>query len=633
MNRIDQKFSVPFEFPVIFTNGIFDPSSTVLLDTINRPAEEAPHRAMVFVEETVLRSHPGLSEKITAWFLSHSREIKLAALPQILAGGEEIKNDFNLVKTLSTRMLAAHLSRHAYVIIVGGGALLDAVGFAASLVHRGLRQVRVPTTVLSQNDGGVGVKNGINFAGQKNALGVFAPPWAVINDFEFLKSLGERQWLDGVAEAFKVSIIRDKSFFDYLVSNAAKLRDCDPEVMRRLIFRCAELHLEHIRTNRDPFEFGHARPLDFGHWSAHKLETMSDFKVSHGEAVAVGILLDSLTPSAKAGSSAPEFDAIHAAFIAKPASLWLDELETQRAPLVPASKSSTASPSSRSTLGENFVLHIRKASAPATKSTKSTSQPWQPPSGNARVFLNPPPATRQFLLSRNHIIGYHFTNNMRALRFDKTGSLDDLSIQEVPMPVPAAGEVLVQVKAAAINPSDIKHVLGKMHQTTVPRIPGRDFAGIVVEGPAELAGKSVFGSGGSLGFGRDGSHAEYVTRSGERRTAAPGEFELRAGRRHRCRVPDRMGRDGRSRRSPARGNGACSGNHGRGRKRRRPNSPQPGRARHRHCPQGIGYSLRAGSPGRHLDQPRDDRPPRRRPRRDEWPRGRCRLRCGGRADV
>jgi NADPH:quinone reductase len=99
---------------------------------------------------------------------------------------------------------------------------------------------------------------------------------------------------------------------------------------------------------------------------------------------------------------------------------------------------------------------------------------------------------------------------MRALRFQKTGSLDNLSVQEVPVPTPAAGEVLVQVKAAAINPSDVKNVQGKMHETTVPRIPGRDFAGVVVSGSGELAGQSVFGSGGSLGFRRDGSHAEYV---------------------------------------------------------------------------------------------------------------------------
>ncbi len=99
---------------------------------------------------------------------------------------------------------------------------------------------------------------------------------------------------------------------------------------------------------------------------------------------------------------------------------------------------------------------------------------------------------------------------MRALRFEKTGSLDDLSIRELPIPTPAAGEVLVQVKAAAVNPSDVKNVQGKMHETSVPRTPGRDFAGVVAGGLDELFGQSVFGSGGNLGFGRDGSHAEYV---------------------------------------------------------------------------------------------------------------------------
>jgi NADPH2:quinone reductase len=99
---------------------------------------------------------------------------------------------------------------------------------------------------------------------------------------------------------------------------------------------------------------------------------------------------------------------------------------------------------------------------------------------------------------------------MRALRFEKTGSLDELSIREVPIPTPAAGEILVQVKAAAINPSDVKNVLGKMHETTAPRVPGRDFAGVVVADSGELSGQAVFGSGGNLGFGRDGSHAEFV---------------------------------------------------------------------------------------------------------------------------
>jgi NADPH:quinone reductase len=100
---------------------------------------------------------------------------------------------------------------------------------------------------------------------------------------------------------------------------------------------------------------------------------------------------------------------------------------------------------------------------------------------------------------------------MKALRFDRTGSLDELKIQEVRKPAPGPGSVLVQVKAAALNPSDAKNVLGRMKETTVPRIPGRDFAGIVVAGTSEYPeGTEIFGTGGSLGFSRDGSHAEFI---------------------------------------------------------------------------------------------------------------------------
>ena len=100
---------------------------------------------------------------------------------------------------------------------------------------------------------------------------------------------------------------------------------------------------------------------------------------------------------------------------------------------------------------------------------------------------------------------------MRALRFHKTGSLDNLIVEDVPIPTPGPDEVLVQVMAAAVNPSDLKNVQGKMHVTTMPRIPGRDFAGLIVKASqGQVVGQPVFGSGGDLGFGRDGSHAEFV---------------------------------------------------------------------------------------------------------------------------
>jgi 3-dehydroquinate synthase len=178
------------------------------------------------------------------------------------------------------------------VIAVGGGALLDLVGLAAATAHRGVRHVRIPTTTLSQDDSGVGVKNGMNAFGKKNFIGTFAVPWAVINDFELLASLSPRDKRAGYIEAVKVACIRDAAFFETIEGDAAKLREFDPGAMQRLIYRCAELHVNHIATSGDPFEMGSARPLDFGHWAAHKLEQISDYKLRHGEAVAIGIALD-----------------------------------------------------------------------------------------------------------------------------------------------------------------------------------------------------------------------------------------------------------------------------------------------------------------------------------------------------
>jgi 3-dehydroquinate synthase len=165
-------------------------------------------------------------------------------------------------------------------------------GLAAATAHRGVRHVRIPTTTLSQDDSGVGVKNGINAFGKKNFIGTFAPPFAVINDFKLLETLSDRDKRAGYVEAVKVALIRDADFFEAIERDAFKLRQFEPEAMKRLIFRSAELHLNHIATSGDPFEFGSARPLDFGHWAAHKLEQLSEYRLRHGEAVAVGIALD-----------------------------------------------------------------------------------------------------------------------------------------------------------------------------------------------------------------------------------------------------------------------------------------------------------------------------------------------------
>ncbi|HET6408528.1 MAG TPA: 3-dehydroquinate synthase, partial [Chthoniobacteraceae bacterium] len=282
---------------------------------------------LVYVDANTAAAHPKLGDLVREYFAARPDRITLADDLQVVPGGESIKNNFALIDGFMRQMLERHMDRQSFIIIIGGGAVMDGVGLAAALVHRGLRQVRVPTTVLGQNDAGVGLKNGVNFVGGKNALGTFAPPFAVLNDFEFLRTLPERDWLCGVAEAWKVSIIRDRAFFDWLCAHADRFPRRDESAMEALVRRCAEIHLEHIRTNGDPFEYGRARPLDFGHWSAHKLELLSNFRISHGEAVANGVLLDSIYAARKGWITEGEVDRIESGLRASGFKLWFEELD------------------------------------------------------------------------------------------------------------------------------------------------------------------------------------------------------------------------------------------------------------------------------------------------------------------
>ena len=230
--------------------------------------------------------------QIENYFSAHAEKLQLVCPPILVAGGERAKNSDKLVAEIHSQIDRHHIDRHSYLIAIGGGALLDVAGFAAATAHRGVRHVRIPTTTLSQADSGVGVKNGINAFGKKNFIGTFAPPFTVINDFNLLATLEPRDKRAGYVEAVKVACIRDAKFFDEIERDAEKLAAFEPAAMKHLIRRCAELHLDHIASGGDPFETGSARPLDFGHWAAHKLEQLSDFQIPHGDAVAIGIALD-----------------------------------------------------------------------------------------------------------------------------------------------------------------------------------------------------------------------------------------------------------------------------------------------------------------------------------------------------
>jgi len=287
-----QSFRVSFDYPVHFTRDLFSKANPLLSDVLNRLGENRRQRIMVFIDDGVAAAHPRLIPDIAGHIDLRLRDADLAMPPLVLPGGENAKNGWDNVHTLIGHLADHRMDRHSFVMAVGGGAFLDLAGFASAIVHRGIRLIRVPTTTLAQNDAGIGVKNGVNAWGQKNYLGTFSPPFAVLNDALFLPTLDFDQWIGGVSEAFKVAIIKDAELFTYLIRHADDLRNRDLAVMEAVIHRCATLHLDHIRNSGDPFEFGSARPLDFGHWAAHKLEAMSHYRIGHGQAVAIGIAID-----------------------------------------------------------------------------------------------------------------------------------------------------------------------------------------------------------------------------------------------------------------------------------------------------------------------------------------------------
>jgi 3-dehydroquinate synthase len=293
LQSIRQSVSVSFNYEICFTNNIFELKNPTLAQVITADGETKPKKIVAVVDAGLLQFCPNLLLQLAAYTKFYAEILTLAVEPIIIPGGEAAKNDRTLVEQIHQQIDAARLCRHSYLLAIGGGALLDLVGYAAATAHRGIRLIRIPTTVLAQNDSGIGVKNGINAFGKKNFIGTFAPPYAVINDSAFLTTLDDRDWRSGIAEAIKVALIKDANFFYFIHSHTAALVHRDMEAMQHLIYRCAQLHLDHIANSGDPFEIGSSRPLDFGHWAAHKLEHLTNYSLRHGEAVAIGIALDS----------------------------------------------------------------------------------------------------------------------------------------------------------------------------------------------------------------------------------------------------------------------------------------------------------------------------------------------------
>ncbi|MCL1126896.1 3-dehydroquinate synthase [Shewanella surugensis] len=292
-NRLDNlsvQFQINYDYQVSSTENSFAINNSLLMDLVRHPVFSHEQKVLCIIDQGIIDSRPYFTQKIEDYF-NHHFSSTFSCQTKVMQGGEACKTQTQLDMIIESMK---PLDRHSWVIAIGGGALLDCVGFACAIFHRGIRLIRMPSTVLAQNDAGIGVKNGINVFQQKNFLGSFTPPYAVINDAELLTSLLDRDKRSGLAEAVKVALIKDPVFFTWLEENVESLNQFELTATRYAIQRCAQCHLEHISHNGDPFERGNGRPLDYGHWSAHKMENLSDYQIRHGEAVAIGIVLDAL---------------------------------------------------------------------------------------------------------------------------------------------------------------------------------------------------------------------------------------------------------------------------------------------------------------------------------------------------
>lgn len=200
--------------------------------------------------------------------------------------GEKIKN-LDTVRVIYRKLVELEADRSSFIVGIGGGIVCDIAGFVASTYLRGVRFAFVPSTLLSQVDASVGGKNGVNFDGYKNMVGVFNQPEFVICDMNLLRTLPEREILCGFAEIVKHAAIANADLFSYLEKHYEKALDLDTDVIEKLIYDSVVIKSSIV--NRDEKEEGERRKLNFGHTFGHAVEGTTG--VPHGEAVSLGMVV------------------------------------------------------------------------------------------------------------------------------------------------------------------------------------------------------------------------------------------------------------------------------------------------------------------------------------------------------
>lgn len=225
--------------------------------------------------------------KVATNLQNHYQNVETIVIP----AGEEQKSFVGLAK-LTNQILALKPDRNCCLIALGGGVIGDLVGFAASIILRGINFIQIPTSLLAQVDSSVGGKTGINTNHGKNLIGSFKQPKLVIIDYETVYSLSEREYLCGYVEACKYGLINDASFFEFLEKNNDNIKNRNPEILTKIITHSCLAKADIVAKDEEE-KSGMRALLNLGHTFGHALEKAAGYGdiLKHGEAVAYGIIL------------------------------------------------------------------------------------------------------------------------------------------------------------------------------------------------------------------------------------------------------------------------------------------------------------------------------------------------------
>ena len=217
--------------------------------------------------------------------------VLLSDWPIIKIGLGEKNKTLRTLELIFSEFVRLEVDRSSFIVAIGGGIVCDTVGFAASVYMRGIAFGFVSTTLLSQVDASVGGKNGVNFEGYKNMIGVFSQPRFVLCDIHMLRTLPDKEFKAGFAEIIKSAAIRDKKLFEYLEKYSREAIDQNEEILEHMIYK--SVHIKSIVVQKDEKEQGERKILNFGHTFAHSIE--KNLGILHGEAVSIGMVLAART--------------------------------------------------------------------------------------------------------------------------------------------------------------------------------------------------------------------------------------------------------------------------------------------------------------------------------------------------